>query len=595
MALISTLTAGAEVMDFNYHPANATLKWWGTTKAESYDVAIRLDDPELVGKQITGFEVNFRTPTATGTKMWLSTDLQLAKNEAGVKVAQANVLSQEVTPSANNISLTLTTPYTITDQGVYVGYSFTIPDASDFGQKNPVAVYEGRNSNGFFIHATRTYPTWQNKSESMELISAINVHIAGAQDYSAAISSVQRDYTLPGKKSTLNATIVNHGLKPISSLDYTLSVAGTEQTGKLDFNPPVPADFNQPRAIEIPVKPIAEAGTYYGTLIIGKVNDQVNPDPAAKADIEVAVASFTPTRRVLMEEYTYFTCGWCPIGWACLEEMNRLYPEFIGVAWHKPDQLTTSAPLPNSISGAPSSVFNRTEYVYPSFYGMDGAEGVESVWKRLMQQPAIADISVQAQWADPEHSAIQAKATTRFIADEKKADYRLAFMVVENGMKDSLWVQSNYYAGRTEYSSFPLMEQFIKGEAFVSGLTFNDVMVHTPATWGVKSSIPASFRGGEVMEHSIEIPAKDIVSADGENLVLEPDSMFIVALITDGTTNAVLNATRCHVEASSGISGITSDSESAPEYYDLQGHRISNPSHGLFIQVKNGKATKIVR
>lgn len=45
---------------------------------------------------------------------------------------------------------------------------------------------------------------------------------------------------------------------------------------------------------------------------------------------------------------------------------------------------------------------------------------------------------------------------------------------------------------------------------------------------------------------------------------------------------------------STGIEGITSE-EGEAVYYNLQGVRVENPEHGIFVKVVNGKATKIVR
>lgn len=49
----------------------------------------------------------------------------------------------------------------------------------------------------------------------------------------------------------------------------------------------------------------------------------------------------------------------------------------------------------------------------------------------------------------------------------------------------------------------------------------------------------------------------------------------------------------------SGVEGIGSGSDTdsctnaAPIYYDLQGNRVENPEHGIYIRVAGGKATKI--
>lgn len=45
----------------------------------------------------------------------------------------------------------------------------------------------------------------------------------------------------------------------------------------------------------------------------------------------------------------------------------------------------------------------------------------------------------------------------------------------------------------------------------------------------------------------------------------------------------------------SGIGSITESESTVPVYYNLQGQRVSNPEHGIFIKVADGKSVKVVR
>ena len=48
------------------------------------------------------------------------------------------------------------------------------------------------------------------------------------------------------------------------------------------------------------------------------------------------------------------------------------------------------------------------------------------------------------------------------------------------------------------------------------------------------------------------------------------------------------------VSGSVGIDNIEEDSTSTEErYFNLQGTEVKNPANGIFIRVKNGKATKV--
>ena len=81
---------------------------------------------------------------------------------------------------------------------------------------------------------------------------------------------------------------------------------------------------------------------------------------------------------------------------------------------------------------------------------------------------------------------------------------------------------------------------------------------------------------------------------------LEPGTTYQVTVVAKASVEGVVVATAVNDEASftvpqaSGISEITSDSESVARYYNLQGIEVKNPSNGIFIKVVDGKATKVM-
>ena len=55
--------------------------------------------------------------------------------------------------------MTFNTPYVVPEEGVYVGYSFTVTDAETEAAK-PVAVVAGENPDAFYLHTSRTKLRW---------------------------------------------------------------------------------------------------------------------------------------------------------------------------------------------------------------------------------------------------------------------------------------------------------------------------------------------------------------------------------------------------------------------------------------------------
>lgn len=65
-----------------YTYANEDYSIWGTKKAnETYDVAMRIVDPALVGKQITSIKASiYPTSGVSSTSLWLSKELKVENN-----------------------------------------------------------------------------------------------------------------------------------------------------------------------------------------------------------------------------------------------------------------------------------------------------------------------------------------------------------------------------------------------------------------------------------------------------------------------------------------------------------------------------------
>lgn len=81
-----------------------------------------------------------------------------------------------------------------------------------------------------------------------------------------------------------------------------------------------------------------------------------------------------------------------------------------------------------------------------------------------------------------------------------------------------------------------------------------------------------------------------IESYDEELQIPESNSAKVV--ITAGDQTVTLTLVNEAPEAS--VDNIAA-STSAPVYYNLQGQKVANPEHGVFIRIAGGKATKVVK
>ena len=178
-------TGREKAVEFTYGVSD--LMYWGTKKVETYDIAIRLCDPMLTGKQVAALQVPF--PSTAGMadfKAWITTELKLEKNADGKKVNVPNVTEVAGTPVDDVLTVYFPEPYTIPAEGVYVGYSFTLTALEDQGT-TPVATTGDVHPDGFYVHTSRTFLNWESRSEGQNRVSAMKVLLSyDLPDYAAA-------------------------------------------------------------------------------------------------------------------------------------------------------------------------------------------------------------------------------------------------------------------------------------------------------------------------------------------------------------------------------------------------------------------------
>lgn len=604
MALPAT-DATAGNLDFTYNVDGVPAMMWGTNaKTQTYDVAIRIDDPALVGAKVLGFNVLVPGMGTSGFSGWMTKELKVEK-----KVNKPDICSKDATVGGDEfemLEVTFDQPYTITADGVYVGYTFTVDEVKAEFTEYPVALVPGDDPNGFFIHSSRSYYRWMtNMVEKVGGVSTMVVKLEGdfyADAASAAIESV--NYAPVKEKRMLTLGLVNHGTNPLSSIEYSYKAGTVTGTGTATLAQPVPAVFGMRGTTEIEISPIAELGEYDLSVTIDKVNGQVNNDKGKTAQGTLEVWPFLPVNRPLVEEFTGLWCGFCPRGYVALETLNAKYPqEFVAVAYHNDDPMATVAAgsYPVGISGFPYAAINR-------MYGFDPGE-TEDYWTavRAMTMPQ-AKIDVDIDWADDAHTKLAATAKLNFATDQAAADYKIAYMLVADDLKSPDWAQTNYYTNTASYGTLTgrFAELFNGTTDKVNGLEYNDVIINGEQLLGVANSVPATITAGKEITHTYEFEIPETFQAtalkEPTPIPVIKDRLRVVAALVDVAQQGVVinSASSKHVDGTehNGIGSVTvdgTDSEViATEYYDLTGRRVANPATGLFIKAErhaNGALT----
>ena len=133
---------------------------WGKSKAEIYDVAMRINDPVLAGKKIVSIRAVLNASEGIdASSVWLSKELNLEKIDSkkynmpdvyADSVAVEKIQIEGFEGEYGQLSSTLETPYEITSDGIYVGYTIkvTAPEPGQTlttEQKNPLLISPSSN------------------------------------------------------------------------------------------------------------------------------------------------------------------------------------------------------------------------------------------------------------------------------------------------------------------------------------------------------------------------------------------------------------------------------------------------------------------
>lgn len=577
--------------EYGYDGVSTT---WGTGKAETYDIALHITEKALVGSTVRGVLLPVTvTNGITDQKIWMSRQLTL-ENKTNVP----DITSQDVSATEEGwMEVRFDEPYTITEDGVYVGYSLTVSELDKYN-KSPIVINSGQYPGGLYLHTSRTYLKWMDKTESMKATTGLKVILSGMPPAAASVSGMEKISIGAGTPVKGEFTLTNHGASAINDIDYTYSIGG--QTGtvhaELGANA-LPAQMNTSTKVAYNLPVSLEAGTTTLTIRVDKLNGKENTDAENEMSVPVDVFGSMPKRRALVEEYTGGWCGWCPRGQVALEMMDEKYgDDFIGIAYHSGDamQIAQSEDYPSNPDGWPSAFIDRAISCDP-YYGVSGKTplGIESTWIAMCGTFSPAAIGGTAALTD-NGSSVDVTAEVVFPLGMSGGGYRLAYVLVADGLhgEGSIWEQKNYYSG--EKQSDTNLEPLTRQPEDITGMLFNDVAIAMSPVNGVDGSMPESAGAEETVRHTYKFRLADAVNILGQPLVQDKSRLEAVAILIDTASGAVVNSVKMRVSDPTGIDGTHTDGLQ-PTYYDLSGHRVDKPQKGVsIVRYGDGRARKVI-
>lgn len=588
------------LITYSANTGTKEVKYFGTAKKESFDVAMLLADKYTKGKKIESIKVPFPKNAEIGNvKIWLTKKLALA-NKKNV----ADVMTLDATMDDSTAIVKFATPYTIDSDTLYIGYSFDVVELTERTQL-PISLINEKGVQGLWTHSSRTYRSWLDKSTYG--CSAMQVELSGFNANDAYFEGFKDYYNQVNIATPINLTLLNRGYNGIKSIDYSYSVGDKKVSDRLTLDAPIPACLNASTEFTVTLPAIEAKGKYPVTFSIDKVNGEANSE-VATANSTMAIYNKLPKHRPVMEEFTGTWCGNCARGWIGLEVMTRLHPDFIALAYHSGDvmQVIDQKNFLGFDTENPAYPMANIDRVYTDidpYYGADMTPfGIEEIWKKQAEILAPASLETEAAFT-PDGKDIKAKAILEFPEDANDADkYSVEFVLVTDGLhgEGQAWEQSNYLE-ENEKGDFPFPEAdiFFAGSSSIPNMHYNDVVVATTRLRNGLIKLPAKVEAEKAFSIEGTISEVDSIKNMANYPVIQDSkNLRIVALLLN-EKGQIVNGAQAKVTGyeTTGIRNINNNAAEAdvPAIYNLQGHRLQTMQKGLnIIRTKDGKTKKVM-
>lgn len=379
-----------------------------------------------------------------------------------------------------------------------------------------------------------------------------------------------------------------NGTSRVESVAYSWSAGSSQGTGSYTFPQPLGEEDNNSCEAPLSLGGIDDLGVHELDLKLTEVNCSALSTPLAPVRAaDIRVIPFTPVTRPLVEEFTGLNCSACPKGYVFMETMHREQGDkFVGMAYHSETYekengmvVLHNKEFPVMPSSLPSGSVNRAPVV--------SIEELRSAWNRAYMEMAPAAVEVKLTPDGEKPGLLHATASAAFIEDADAEDYTLSVVLVADNLSNPGWLQNNGYSGNTsgDYTG-ELWEIFTKGESYVRGLTFNDVVVAYPDMEGIDGVFPADIKAGETYEATLDFDVPSIRNVYGKEFINEEARFRAVAMVVDKSTGRVVNSVSS-VSVGYGDSGLEIlDIEGVlMDCYDMTGLRISPETPGFQIRV----------
>lgn len=396
----------------------------------------------------------------------------------------------------------LSSAYTIDGKGFYIGYSYE-------GNNKSMGHSEMYSPNGCWADLGDGWKNYATDSKHNALALTLQAQIAG--------EDMPKDLWLYTKRNVIvkknasckfNFSVINLSPRIARTLQVGYTIDDAEEK-TAEFKTTMGA--NVEKEFSIDYSGFSKNGVHTVKFRLISVDGEADAYAGNNSDYtNVKVMDAIPQQRFVVEEGTGTWCGWCPRGIVAFRHMAEKYPEtFIGIAVHKNDPLATNSYSKLTFTGYPNCYINRNLKNPTS----PEAGTLEVMHNKYVATPPHIGVEVKADFTDDTKKKINAKALTTFFADEQNVNYKVSFVLIENGIKG--YKQANYYAGGKSGK----MGGFENLPGSVA-IDMDHVARMNYSFYGVEGSIPTSVKADETVEYAAQLDVpKNIQNADNLYLI----------------------------------------------------------------------------
>lgn len=413
---------------------------------------------------------------------------------------------------------------------------------------------------------------------------AINgISVGNSSDYCVeAINTTPRfakNAVPAGGVFNITGQLLNTGTRAIPAGTEIRAVARGEEIGSYTLSQPVGAAENLNFVFD--ADPSDNATTEYTVEFV----------PAEGASVTLFSSDVTRSyfaRNHFIDEGTGVWCNNCPQGALDIDALVQEYPgQMIPVCTHVNDVFANDGYWPGlKFYAVPYFMIDRNhDTAYSDTRKFEGYINVPTIAELTMKK---CEVSTNGQQA-----TVKMDVTLAEDLDNASGRYGIGYVMtadyyVPDG--DKSFMQQNMSSRATALQYYYLPTVIPAHLSFYRHVSISYDYAFEP----VPGSLPASVKAYEPEEVTLSLPCPDL--ADSMN------DVTLVAFVLDSETGSILNAVSYHIgdliNDNVGTGTMTIDYEqtdAAPEYYTLQGMRISRPAQGQMVIERRGtSARKII-